>query len=119
MATRTQGGIKVPVVACAVPYRCSPGKSTRHSRHQVPAASHARSGDFPAALNIAELQLCRALAATERSGAGRLDHFSMEAQGTATSQLLLREHELSEAARWVVWVLLARLRHGNLRAFLM
>lgn len=66
-----------------------PRKSLRQPKHEVPAVSHARFGAFPAALNIAELQLCRDLAVTQGSGAGRLDRFSMEEQGMMMSQLSL------------------------------
>lgn len=104
-------------VACAVPYHRSPRRSTRRPPHQVPAVSRACLGAFPAALKIAELQLCCDLAVTERSGAGRLNRFSTEVQGMTTSQLSLREHELSKDVRWVVWVLLPSLRHVDLRAF--
>lgn len=89
VAIHTWGRIKALVVACAVPYQRSAGKSIRHPMHQVPAASCARFGAFPAALNTAELQLCPDLAVTQGRGAGRLGHFSMEVQGTTTSQLLL------------------------------
>lgn len=116
-AIRTWGRIKAPVVTCGVPYHRSPRKSTRHPTRQVPAVSRARFGSFPAALNVAELQLCRDLGVTQGSGAGRLDRFSMEVQGMTTSQLSLRGHELSEDVRWVGWLLPPSLRHVDLRAF--
>lgn len=63
--------------------------------HPVPAVTPAHFGAFPAALAVAELQLCRGLAVSQGSGAGRLGHFSMEAQGRMTSQLSLQAHEVS------------------------
>lgn len=53
------GGIEAPAAVCGVPHRRSLKKSSRHPTpmQRVPVVTCAPFGAFPAALNIAELQL--------------------------------------------------------------
>lgn len=107
-----------------VPYLCG-GESglwslrfvpCHHSWHRAPEAAGASIPGWVWGFSVLWPSGAPAVELWQGERSRRLDGFPMEAQGTMTSQQVLRDVS-SARGTWGVWVLPLRLRHGDFRVF--